>query len=185
MVKTAEQSVSAELTASTILTYITSVKLDDGKWRGTSKDFIIHWCEQVRLLESLTKPEDHFGDTVKTHLLQNTIDGVPDFWQVRTVTQQTYQASAPVHAHTFEEYKALLLDAATIYDDKHAARRRPTRGTFLHDFQTFALTGENGGVWDTYDIDTDIATIYANAADQVRIPSDRFSQMTPTGRQLW
>ena len=82
MVRTVEQSVSAELTASTILTYITSIKFDDGKWRGTSKDFIIHWCEQVWLLESLTKPEDHFGNTVKTHLLQNTIDGIPDFWQV-------------------------------------------------------------------------------------------------------
>ena len=79
----------------------------------------------------------------------------------------------------------MLLDAATIYDDKHAAQRRPTRGTFLHDFQNLNLNDDTGGTCDAYDINTNIATIYANAADQARIPSDRFSQMTATGRQLW
>ena len=62
---------------------------------------------------------------------------------------------------------------------------RPTRGTFLHDFQDLDLSDDTGGICDAYDIDTDIATIYANATDQARIPSDRFSQMSATGKQLW
>jgi len=37
-----EASTSAEIKANSLLQYITSVKFDDGKWRGTSKDFIIY-----------------------------------------------------------------------------------------------------------------------------------------------
>jgi len=37
-----KNSTSAEIKANALLQYITSVKYDDGKWRGTSKVFIIH-----------------------------------------------------------------------------------------------------------------------------------------------
>jgi len=44
---TCKNSTSAEIKANTLLQYITSVKCDDGKWRGTLKAFIIHWCKQL------------------------------------------------------------------------------------------------------------------------------------------
>jgi len=51
--KAAEASTSAEIKANSLLQYITSVKLDDGKWRGTSKDFTVHWCERLRQYNTL------------------------------------------------------------------------------------------------------------------------------------
>ena len=47
LVQEAEWSTSAEIKAADLLQYITSAKIDNGKWRGTSKDFIIHWCEHL------------------------------------------------------------------------------------------------------------------------------------------
>jgi len=46
--KATEASTSAEIKANSLLQYIMSVKFDDGKWRGTSKDFIVHWCKQLQ-----------------------------------------------------------------------------------------------------------------------------------------
>jgi len=43
-----DASTVAEIKANSLLQYIMSVKFDDGKWRETSKDFIIHWCKQLR-----------------------------------------------------------------------------------------------------------------------------------------
>jgi len=43
-----EASTSAEIKANSLLQYITSVKFDDRKWRGMSKDFIVHGCKQLR-----------------------------------------------------------------------------------------------------------------------------------------
>jgi len=40
----AKASTLAEIKANSLLQYITSVKLDDRKWRGTFKDFIVHYC---------------------------------------------------------------------------------------------------------------------------------------------
>ena len=80
LVQEAEWSTSAEIKAADLLQYITSSKIDDGKWRGTSKDFIIHWCEQLQLYETLCEGKSsHFSKPVKTQMLQNTLDSIPEF----------------------------------------------------------------------------------------------------------
>jgi len=74
-----ESSTSAEIKANSLLQYITFVKFDDGKWRGTSKDFIIHWCEQLWQYSTLCgKPGTaaQFTDPLKVQMLQNTLDGI-------------------------------------------------------------------------------------------------------------
>ena len=40
-----DKSISAKIKASDLLTYITSSKIDDGSWRGTSIGYITHWKE--------------------------------------------------------------------------------------------------------------------------------------------
>jgi len=42
-----KNSSAAEIKANSLLQYITSMKFDDGKWRGSSKSFIINWCDQL------------------------------------------------------------------------------------------------------------------------------------------
>ena len=34
--------------AGTLLSYITTTKLGDGAWKGTTEAFIIHWKDQIR-----------------------------------------------------------------------------------------------------------------------------------------
>ena len=51
-----DKSNSAKIQASDLLTYITSSKIDDGKWRGTSTGYITHWKEQIRLYHKNLEP---------------------------------------------------------------------------------------------------------------------------------
>ena len=70
IVHTAECSTSAEIKASDSLQYITLAKFDDRKWRATSMDFIIHWCEQLHQYKELCKDGiNHFSDAAKTQML--------------------------------------------------------------------------------------------------------------------
>jgi len=116
---TCENSTSAEIKANSLLQYIMSVKYDDGKWRGKSKAFIIHWCEQLwqyNKLSSRSGIVTQFMDPVKVQMLQNTVKGMAECHNVRTVAQQIGHTPNSGNPYTFNDYKALLLMTADTYD---------------------------------------------------------------------
>ena len=47
MVNLMQKSTQAAIDSSKLISYITSVRYDDGSWRGTTHAFILHWLEQV------------------------------------------------------------------------------------------------------------------------------------------
>jgi len=173
MVKAAERSTTAEIKAHELMEYTFSARLDNGLWKGTTLDFVLHWTEQVRQYEELgvhTLP-----DQVKVFTLQLAVDSIPELAQIRSTAQQTKQNLS------FEDYHALLVSAATAYDKKHSAKRRPPLKALLHD--TDVYDSEEGG----YGIDTDVGTIYANAAmsQPARLPSERFRLLSDEARRYW
>ena len=50
----AMQSTKAPMNASNLLSYITTTKLGDEKWKGTTHAFILHWQDQVRKYHDLS-----------------------------------------------------------------------------------------------------------------------------------
>ena len=67
------RSTCASIDSSRILSYITSVRIGDSLWNGTSHSFVLHWQEQVRLYESLVDMASHFSPEQKMHMLQNAV----------------------------------------------------------------------------------------------------------------
>ena len=55
------KSTKATIDSSKILSYITSAKIGDGTWKGSSESFILHWEEQVQLYETLVKKTEYFS----------------------------------------------------------------------------------------------------------------------------
>ena len=104
---------------------ITTTKLHESKWRGTSHSFVLHWCDRVCTYEELVDPADHFTGNVKLIMLQNAVSGVPALHQVKT--QSAHDIAHGGKALTFEQYKTLLLSAASAYDaGRGLSRSRPT-----------------------------------------------------------
>ena len=67
----ASTSTKAALDASEILSYITSARLGDGSWKGTTHAFILHWQDQVCRYEKQVNTSDHFSPGQKKVMLQN------------------------------------------------------------------------------------------------------------------
>ena len=109
-------STQASLDSSTLLTYLTSARLDS-KWRGTAHAFILNWCDKLRTYEDMLPIGDHFSEGVKLNLLQNTVAGVDELNQVKL--QSAHDVAHGQRALCYEQYKTLLLSAATAYDAKH------------------------------------------------------------------
>ena len=131
------------------------------------------------MYESLsTNGTNYFSDVMKKQMLQNALNDVDDFRNIHTVGRQTGNAT------TFEEYKALVHSAADVYDKKSRAKKHATHTAYSHDLDAYDPVEY---LYDGYDLNTDIDTIYANTADthEGMISSDPFCQMTPEGHKMW
>ena len=83
----ANKSTKASMDASGILTYITSVKLGDGKWKGTTHAFILHWNDQVRKYHD---PSDghNINSKVQQTLLENAVQPIAELCVVKDQADQ-------------------------------------------------------------------------------------------------
>ena len=70
------KSTRAMLDKSQLLSYITSARIGASNWKGTTEGFIIHWEEQMRLYETLSETTEHFSDSQKKIMLENTVSPV-------------------------------------------------------------------------------------------------------------
>ena len=83
--------------------YITNNELDDS-WRGTSVQFIMHFKEELHLLDFLVLPEAKLPDTVRLIFLQTTVESVPDIHDVKIVDGVMRTKSGTTMPMTYYEY---------------------------------------------------------------------------------
>jgi len=57
------KSTKASLDSSGLLSYITSIRLGSGLWKGSTHSFILHWQDQVRMYEKQVHTTEHFPQT--------------------------------------------------------------------------------------------------------------------------
>ena len=141
--------------SSTLLSYITSVRLGNGEWKGTTEAFILNWINQVRLYERQVPDSDHFSDGQKRVMLENAVHGLSELRQVKnnadlekTKTGQTLR---------FDQYTSLLLSAAAAYDSQFATKRIKhqvfSHEVFDHDDPNSSCDSES------FDIETPVSTL--------------------------
>ena len=68
----AKKSTKATMDAASLLSYITTTNLADGKWKGSAHAFILHWQDQVRKYHDLA-PQQSLNADIKCTLLQNAV----------------------------------------------------------------------------------------------------------------
>lgn len=154
------KSTKALMESSTILSYITSVRLGNGEWKGTTEAFILNWINQVRLYERQVPDSDHFSDGQKRVMLENAVHGLSELRQVKnnadlekTKTGQTLR---------FDQYTSLLLSAAAAYDSQFATKRSKHQ-VFSHeifDHDDFNSSSDP----ESFDIETPVSTLQVYAA---------------------
>ena len=60
-----------------ITKYLTNIELDD-TWRGTNESFLMHYNDQLRLLDSLVDSDEKRPDNIRVTFLESAVESVPD-----------------------------------------------------------------------------------------------------------
>ena len=115
---------------SRITKYLTNTKLDD-TWRGTNESFLMHYNDQLRLLDSLVDSGENLPDNARVTFLESAVESVPDLRRVK-ITDNVLQAQlGSTRPISYRSYFDLLKDAA-FHLDQATKRGNKIRHTNVH-----------------------------------------------------
>ena len=113
-----------------ITKYLTNIKLDD-TWRGTNESFLMHYNDQLRLLDSLVDSDEKLPDNTRVTFLESAVESVPDLRRLKitdNVLQAQLDSTRPI---SYRSYFDLLKDAA-LHLDQATKRGNKVRRTNVH-----------------------------------------------------
>ena len=113
-----------------ITKYLTNIKLDD-TWRGTNESFLMHYNDQLRLLDSLVDSDETLPDNARVTFLESAVESVPDLQRVKitdNVLQAQLDSTRPI---SYRSYFDLLKDAA-FHLDQATKRGNKIQRTNVH-----------------------------------------------------
>ena len=113
-----------------ITKYLTNIKLDD-TWRGTNESFLMHYNDQLHLLDSLVDSDEKLPDNTRVTFLESAVESVPDLRCVKitdNVLQAQLDSTRPI---SYRSYFDLLKDAA-FHLDQATKRGNKIRRTNVH-----------------------------------------------------
>ncbi|KAG7338517.1 reverse transcriptase RNA-dependent DNA polymerase [Nitzschia inconspicua] len=183
------QSVVADIKANQIMAYLTTSTIGDGKFKGTTSEFIAHWSDQVRQYETIKGESSAFNDNEKIIHLSRAVATISELRQVKIVAE--WMRTSTKDPIEFQRYYELLSAAAAQYDD--SLSHKPKRLIYSH------VIDQDWGdpfweVDESYNIDTPISHIEANAhvsrSRKQRGPSmgsssNRSSQRILLPKEVW
>ena len=113
----------------TLTTDITNLTLNDS-WKGTVRQFLSHFKEKLRLLDSLVPVSDQLPETTRITYLQRAVQQNHDLRQIHVMDSVWRFKTDSTDALTFDTYNNLLWDAAHQYD-LHQVKKGPQRKAFF------------------------------------------------------
>ena len=113
-----------------ITKYLTNIKLDD-TWRETNESFLMHYNDQLRLLDSLVDSGEKLPDNARVTFLESAVESVPDLHRVK-ITDNVLQAQlGSTRPISYRFYFDLLKDAA-FHHDQATKRGNKIQCTNVH-----------------------------------------------------
>ena len=111
-----------------LTTEITNLTLNDS-WKGTVRQFLSHFKEKLRLLDSLVPVSDQLPETTRLTFPQRAVQQNHDLRQIHVMDSVWRFKTDSTEALTFDTYYNLLWDAAHQYD-LHQTKKGPERKAF-------------------------------------------------------
>jgi hypothetical protein len=191
------QSTEAMIDASELLSYLTNAKISDGTWKGTTKAFVLHWLDKLRMYQDVTPQTDRLSETIQRNLLQNTVTGSSALHQVQI--NSDLQNATQGTVITFTQYRTLLLNAAASYDKRSDTRSNSTGKHRRSAFSSATHFGDDPyddeeSEVDDYDVDTTTGELQAYATNRrerpqfepgSRMPISRWKALSDKAKAIW
>jgi hypothetical protein len=107
-------STKAQIASSESLAWLTLSKYDLN-WKVNTRNYILYWHNCMQEYETYcTDSNDHFTDSQKLKMLQNTVHDVPDLRQV--CINADHAVAEGRKRLTYGQYNDLLLSASDAHD---------------------------------------------------------------------
>ena len=113
-----------------ITKYSTNIKLDD-TWRGANEIFLMHYNDQLRLLDSLVDSDEKLPDNTRVTFLESAVESVPDLQRVKitdNVLQAQLDSTRPISYRSYFD----LLKGAAFHLDQATKRGNKIQRTNVH-----------------------------------------------------
>ena len=106
-------------------TYV-STTVYDRSWNGTTEQFVLHFYEQFRQLDELTRSKEQLPHSVRLTLLQTAVRSVTELRIVETMEQymSLTHSSSGYFSITDDKYFKMLQNACIKYDK--TLRQKPS-----------------------------------------------------------
>lgn len=82
------KSTGATIDASQLLTYLTTIKLGDEKWKGDTESFILHFKNQVQKYNEYADKTDTLPESLQMSLLQIAVHLIADLHHIKEQATQ-------------------------------------------------------------------------------------------------
>ena len=132
----------------TLTTDITNLTLNDS-WKGTVRQFLSHFKEKLRLLDSLVPVSDQLPETTRITFLKRAVQQNHDLRQIHVMDSVWRFKTDSTDALTFDTYYNLLWDAAHQYD-LHQIKKGPQRKAFFSHQEEISDDDEYANVGDQF-----------------------------------
>ena len=135
----------------TLTTDITNLTLNDS-WKGTVRQFLSHFKEKLRLLDSLVPVSDQLPETTRITFLQRAVQQNHDLRQIHVMDSVWRFKTDTTDTLTFDTYYNLLWDAAHQYD-LHQIKKGPQRKAFFSQQEEISDDDEFGNAEEHFSTD--------------------------------
>ena len=135
LVKFASESTAAVLERDRLIEYVTITKLGLD-WRGTNVQFILHWKEQMRLLDDLLPFNEQHPANTRKRMLESAVRDVPELLAIRAMdlNRSAIPGQRPM---SYAQYSDVLLSAATELDNRNKIPVKSRRSVHQTVFDPF------------------------------------------------
>ena len=111
--------------------YIANLSLTD-RWKGTTRQFLSHLKEKLRLLDSLVPDTDKIPETVRITYSQRAVQQNHDLGQIHVLDSVWRSKTGSTGKFTFKVYYDLLWDATYQHDLNKATGQTPRKVFISH-----------------------------------------------------
>jgi hypothetical protein len=131
-VKHMTTSTKADMEVERLVTFLTSKRLNES-YRGTTNEFILEWLRNLSEYEKITDVTAHFPSVMKKAMLQNALNGLFVFRNVKT--SEELDIAKGRGSLNFDEYTTVVQRVAEAYDKRLSVSVPRRRQVNQHSFE--------------------------------------------------
>ena len=182
-------STRADIEIEGLMTTLTSIRLTSAT-KGNTQQFVLDWLDKLRIYEDLTPPSAHFPEIMKKAMLQNALNGLKVFRDVKTSEQlEVAKGQGPL---TYQAYISLIQQVAASYDKSlEPQNRRNTSAVrqahlteFLYDDCYEGNIADYGEVEDDDQVDF-FGSMSINTTQQQRKSGGNYRKRPSLPKAVW